>query len=98
LRDTISPYLLRRVKRDVLPQLPKKTEEVLLCKLTDEQRKMYETFLGSPEMRMVLGGRKKLLFAVDVLRKICNHPDLILHPQSFPVGRDWVATIAKEAE
>ncbi len=37
LRDIISPYLLRRLKKDVSAQLPKKTEQVLFCKLSDQQ-------------------------------------------------------------
>jgi DNA excision repair protein ERCC-6 len=38
LRDLINPYLLRRMKKDVLKSLPKKNEQVLFCKLTEEQR------------------------------------------------------------
>jgi DNA excision repair protein ERCC-6 len=41
LRDLISPYLLRRRKADVAAQLPKKTETVLFCSLTPEQRELY---------------------------------------------------------
>lgn len=41
LRDLISPYLLRRRKADVATQLPKKTETVLFCSLTETQRDLY---------------------------------------------------------
>jgi hypothetical protein len=41
LRDLISPYLLRRRKADVATQLPKKTETVLFCSLTERQRDLY---------------------------------------------------------
>lgn len=41
LRDLISPYLLRRRKADVATQLPKKTETVLFCSLTEAQRDLY---------------------------------------------------------
>jgi hypothetical protein len=54
LRDLISPYLLRRLKKDVNAQLPAKTEEVLFCKLTPEQRAMYTRFLQSREVQDVL--------------------------------------------
>ncbi|KAH3744788.1 DNA repair protein rhp26 [Pelomyxa schiedti] len=90
LRDIISPYLLRRVKDDVLKTLPSKTEQILMCKLTQEQIGLYTTFLESPEMESVRNGKRNLLFAVDILRKICNHPDLILHPQKSLQGLDWV--------
>ncbi|KAL0282390.1 UNVERIFIED_CONTAM: DNA excision repair protein CSB [Sesamum angustifolium] len=45
LRDLIMPYLLRRMKVDVDAQLPKKTEHVLFCSLTPEQRSLYRAFL-----------------------------------------------------
>lgn len=40
LRDSIKPYLLRRTKDDVkiALSLPSKNEQVLFCKLTDQQR------------------------------------------------------------
>ena len=97
LKETISPYLLRRLKCDVLPQMPQKTEEVLFCALTSEQREMYQLFLTSGDMRMVRSGRRKLLFAIDYLRKVCNHPDLIGHPQTFMAGQKWIANMLKDA-
>jgi DNA excision repair protein ERCC-6 len=44
LKDTISPYLLQRFKIDVAADLPKKSEQVLFCKLTKLQREAYEIF------------------------------------------------------
>ena len=97
LKETISPYLLRRLKCDVLPQMPKKTEEVLFCALTSEQREMYQLFLTGGEMKMVRNGKRKLLFAIDYLRKVCNHPDLITHPQTFMAGQRWMTNMLKDA-
>ena len=79
LKDAISPYLLQRLKADVASDLPRKTEQVLFCKLTKFQREAYESFLGSDEMKAVMAGKRNLLFGVDLLRKICNHPDLQEH-------------------
>lgn len=79
LKDAISPYLLQRFKIDVAADLPKKSEQVLFCRLTKLQRKAYEDFLGSEEMRSVLNGKRQVLFGIDILRKICNHPDLQDH-------------------
>lgn len=76
LRELMGPYLIRRVKVDVAADLPKKSEQVLFCKLTRPQCEAYQMFLGSREMREVLVGNRNRLFAIDVLRKICNHPDL----------------------
>ncbi|BDD56279.1 hypothetical protein MPDQ_002057 [Monascus purpureus] len=79
LKDAISPYLLQRFKVDVAADLPKKSEQVLFCKLTKPQRLAYEAFLGSEEMKSILNGRRQVLYGVDILRKICNHPDLQNH-------------------
>ena len=79
LKDTISPYLLQRFKVDVAADLPKKTEQVLFCKLTKLQREAYETFLASDDMKSILNGKQQVLFGIDILRKICNHPDLQDH-------------------
>ena len=79
LKDAIAPYLLQRFKADVASDLPKKTEQVLFCKLTKFQRENYENFLGSDEFKSIIAGKRQMLYGVDVLRKICNHPDLQEH-------------------
>ena len=79
LKDTISPYLLQRFKVDVAADLPKKSERVLFCKLTKLQRDAYEWFLNSEDMKSILAGKRQALYGVDILRKICNHPDLVEH-------------------
>jgi DNA excision repair protein ERCC-6 len=79
LKDAISPYLLQRFKVDVAADLPKKSEQVLFCRLTKLQRKAYEAFLGSDDTKSILNGRRQVLYGVDILRKICNHPDLQDH-------------------
>lgn len=77
LRDLISPYLLRRRKSDVAASLPSKTERVLFCTLTQEQRGMYQSYLASKELGEILSGTRPALAGIDILRKICNHPDLL---------------------
>ena len=77
LKGLIGPYLLRRLKRDVGTSLPDKTEQVLFCELTPEQRTAYLDFLGTDEMRSTLAGKRKPFAAITELRKICNHPDLL---------------------
>lgn len=79
LKDLISPYLLRRMKKDVAKQLPEKNEQILFVKLTTEQREKYKTFLASRVVRQVLAGKLNLLYAITSLRKICNHADIPLH-------------------
>jgi DNA excision repair protein ERCC-6 len=79
LKEAISPYLLQRFKVDVAADLPKKKEQVLFCKLTRQQREAYEGFLQSDEMKSIANGKRQMLFGIDILRKICNHPDLVDH-------------------
>ncbi|KAG7036308.1 Protein CHROMATIN REMODELING 8, partial [Cucurbita argyrosperma subsp. argyrosperma] len=83
LRDLIMPYLLRRMKADVNAHLPKKTEHVLFCSLTSEQRSVYRAFLASSEVESILDGNRNSLSGIDVMRKICNHPDLLEREHSF---------------
>ncbi|XP_015996450.2 DNA excision repair protein ERCC-6 isoform X3 [Rousettus aegyptiacus] len=78
LRDTINPYLLRRMKSDVKMtlSLPDKNEQVLFCRLTDEQHKVYQNFIDSKEVYRILNGEMQIFSGLIALRKICNHPDL----------------------
>ncbi|XP_054455945.1 DNA excision repair protein ERCC-6 [Anoplopoma fimbria] len=78
LRDTINPYLLRRMKADVKANLslPDKNEQVLFCRLTEDQRQVYQSFLDSKEVYQMLNGDMHIFSGLIALRKICNHPDL----------------------
>lgn len=82
LRDLINPYLLRRQKKDVkeVSRMPGKTEHVLFCRLSKRQRAMYEAYIKSDDVIKVLRGSAQLFAAITVLRKICNHPDLVCAP------------------
>ncbi|KAF2107874.1 DNA repair protein-like protein Rhp26/Rad26 [Lophiotrema nucula] len=82
LKDAISPYLLQRFKVDVATDLPQKKEQVLFCKLTRQQREAYENFLNSADMKSIEAGKRQMLFGVDYLRKVCNHPDLTEHKKN----------------
>ncbi|KAK3847883.1 MAG: hypothetical protein J3R72DRAFT_470620 [Linnemannia gamsii] len=77
LRDLINPYLLRRMKVDVASDMPKKSEQVLFCKLTPPQRQAYEHFLKSGELDSIMDGKRHALFGIDIVRKICNHADIL---------------------
>lgn len=89
LKDTISPYLLQRLKVDVAADLPKKSEQVLFCKLTRPQREAYELFLKSDDMASILNRTRQSLYGIDILRKICNHPDLLDPRLKNKPGYEW---------
>lgn len=78
LRDTIKPFLLRRTKAEVNNKLklPDRSEQVLFCKLTEKQRKLYQYYLDSPTVRDIKRGFCQIFVGLIGLRKICNHPDL----------------------
>ena len=61
LKDLISPYLLRRMKADVNINLPKKTEQVLFCPMTGEQREAYRSYIHSRDVEEILEGRREAL-------------------------------------
>lgn len=42
-----------------------------------EQRSTYRAFLASSEVEDIFDGNKNSLYGIDVMRKICNHPDLL---------------------
>lgn len=86
LRNMISPYLLRRLKTDVAKDLPRKNEMVLFCKLTKFQRSKYLEFLNSKELEQIQRGKRQVLYGIDILRKICNHPDILEGPKMKGYG------------
>ena len=89
LKAAISPYLLQRLKVDVASDLPKKSEQVLFCKLTKPQREAYERFLSSDDMTSIMKGSRQSLYGIDILRKICNHPDLLDPGLKGKPGYKW---------
>jgi superfamily II DNA or RNA helicase len=42
LRERIRPFVLRRLKKDVAPELPPRTESVLYCALSETERRVYD--------------------------------------------------------
>ncbi len=78
LRDSIKPYLLRRMKDEVKSSLtlPSKNEQVLFCKLTDEQRDLYKAYLDSSVVKEIMRGSTQIFVGLINIRKICNHPNL----------------------
>nr|CDJ93575.1 SNF2-related and DNA RNA helicase and VHS and Ubiquitin interacting motif and Src homology-3 domain containing protein [Haemonchus contortus] len=79
LRDTISPFILRRMKNHVQKTLvlPDKNEKVLFCEITEDQRHLYREYLASRECADIFRGRGDAFAGLITLRKLCNHPDLV---------------------
>jgi SNF2 family DNA or RNA helicase len=82
LRRQIAPFILRRVKGDVLKELPDKIETAIYAEMTDEQRKLYTAYLletkGELQQAINQGEYKtrqiEILSMLTRLRQICCHP------------------------
>ncbi|CAB9509245.1 CHD3-type chromatin-remodeling factor [Seminavis robusta] len=55
LNKKLQPLYIARKKQDVLSQLPKKTEHVVLCELSELQKKTYEHIRNLPDFVLVRG-------------------------------------------
>ena len=86
LKMLISPFILRRNKKDVLTELPEKTITVLNNQMSDEQESIYMTYLAQIKEDVaneiyINGFEKsqiKILAALTRLRQICCHPSLFI--------------------
>lgn len=80
LRRLVRPFLLRRMKKDVLKELPPKIEYIRRIPLSQEEQKVY--FASSAAARQSLitangdSGKMAVLAALTELRQICCAPDL----------------------
>lgn len=87
LRSLIEPYILRRSKTQVSHKLPSKVDRVIFCPLTPAQIQHYNRILGSRHIANVLSGKANFLSGISILRKVCNHPRLLL-PKGSRHGSD----------
>ena len=95
LRRRIRPFLMRRVKADVLGELPEKIETVLMAELPPEQRRVYDAVLLQKRERVdqilkdrgLSRGRIEVLSAITELRQICCHPALCLQDYNGVSGK-----------
>ena len=82
LRERIRPFILRRSKGEVAPELPPRTERVLHCELSDAERVVYDTVraatLNDVVARLEAGGNVMAAFeALLRLRQACCHSGLV---------------------
>ena len=65
----------------VLLTVPVKYEHVVFCGLSDFQRSLYRLFISSPVIKALLRGQdSQPLKAINILKKLCNHPELLNLP------------------
>lgn len=103
LHRQVLPFLLRRVKEDVLTDLPPKITQDLLCELSTLQVRLYEDFskthLNSDIKDCIenMDGSKDVhkkthvFQALRYLQNVCNHPKLVLtehHPEYVRIQQE----------
>lgn len=58
--------------------MPVKYEQVVFCRPSDLQLQLYRLFIKSPEIQALLRGTdSQPLKAINILKKLCNHPELL---------------------
>ncbi|MCL2048934.1 MAG: DEAD/DEAH box helicase [Defluviitaleaceae bacterium] len=82
LRRQIAPFVLRRVKKSVLKELPEKNETTLPAELFPEQKKLYQANLleaiGAFDEMAANKDTISILAQLTRLRQICCHPAMFL--------------------
>ena len=95
LAKKVNPFILRRLKKDVLKELPEKIELNLMSELTKEQKKLYMAYLEKTKKEMATEihqhgfdrSKLKILAAITRLRQICCHPGLFIEDYKGDSGK-----------
>jgi SNF2 family DNA or RNA helicase len=82
LRAKIRPFLLRRIKEDVATELPPRSDSVMYCELSDEERAVYDAIKATTQKEVVArlkagGSVMAALEALLRLRQAACHPALV---------------------
>ena len=89
LRKLLRPFILRRLKNDVLTELPSRTEVTLHVELSSEERTLYEALRRNAMQTMMANteqpGHKQLKILAEImkLRRACCHPRLVMEESTL---------------
>ncbi|MBR3002597.1 MAG: SNF2 helicase associated domain-containing protein [Clostridia bacterium] len=95
LKEIINPFILRRIKKDVLTELPDKSITIMKNEMEDEQSKIYLSYLAQTKKEVAQelndnGFEKskfKILMLLTRLRQICCHPGLFIDNYTGESGK-----------
>jgi SNF2 family DNA or RNA helicase len=80
LKKQIQPFMLRRLKKEVLSQLPDKIETKFFVEMTDEQKRVYKTYVDDIKDKMKEADFEKdkitILSYLTTLRQLCLDPSI----------------------
>ncbi|XP_054995570.1 SWI/SNF-related matrix-associated actin-dependent regulator of chromatin subfamily A containing DEAD/H box 1 [Sorex araneus] len=96
-KQIIKPFILRRVKEEVLKQLPPKKDRIELCAMSEKQEQLYLSLFN--RMKKSINNLERNTEMCNVmmqLRKMANHP--LLHRQYYTPEklRDMAQLMLKE--
>ncbi|EFQ97419.1 DNA repair and recombination protein RAD54 [Nannizzia gypsea CBS 118893] len=85
LLNLVNKFIIRRSNDLLSKYLPVKYEHVVFCNLAPFQLDLYNHFIQSPEIKSLLRGKgSQPLKAIGILKKLCNHPDLLKLSEDLP--------------
>lgn len=85
LLQVVNKFIIRRTNDILSKYLPVKYEHVVFCNLAPFQLDLYQHFINSPDIKSLLRGKgSQPLKAIGMLKKLCNHPDLLDLPSDLP--------------
>jgi len=104
LRDRVSPFVLRRMKKEVATELPPKTEILLHAEMSEEQRCFYNDLLEKERVGVMdlLGSkglersRVSILAAITRLRQAACAPALVGGPEVASAKIELVMDLVEE--
>ncbi|RDI81760.1 hypothetical protein Vi05172_g8287 [Venturia inaequalis] len=90
LLTLVNKFIIRRTNDILSKYLPVKYEHVVFCGLAPFQKKLYNHFVQSPDVKSLLRGKgSQPLKAIGMLKKLCNHPDLLDLPSDLPGSEEF---------
>ncbi|CAH1101909.1 unnamed protein product [Psylliodes chrysocephalus] len=84
LTNIVNKCLIRRTSSLLTKYLPVKFEMIIICQLTPIQKQLYLNYINSEFIKRSVNGEERSgntlssLASITTLKKLCNHPDLIL--------------------
>ena len=93
-----APFILRRVKEDVLEDLPAKYERILSADMTKEQRKLYDAMRQEARKALEEGGKAfDMLPYLTRLRQVCVDPGMFAEDYRGGSGKlEMLSTLIPE--
>jgi DNA repair and recombination RAD54-like protein len=100
LLTLVNKFIIRRTNDILSKYLPVKYEHVVFCNLAPFQKDLYNHFIQSPDIKSLLRGKgSQPLKAIGLLKKLCNHPDLLDFAADLPGAEKYFPNdyVPKEA-